>query len=83
MPYARLSNKNQSMDDYEGGAGPYPQGPPMTDMTNIHSGNVMGGGPISHVGPLSGEDEREMVQLLFEMIVNEKDLELAKMKLAE
>ena len=41
------------------------------------------GGPKLYNGPLNIEDEREMVQLFFEMIVNEKQLEAAKMNLAE
>ena len=48
----------------------------MTDMTNVHPGTLpLHSAPISQVGPLSAEDEREMVQLLFEMIANEKELE--------
>lgn len=34
-------------------------------------------------GPLHVDDEREMVQLLYEMITNENDIEVAKQKLAE
>ena len=41
------------------------------------------GGPKLYNGPLNYEDERELVQLFFEMIVNEKQLEKAKMDLAE
>ena len=55
-------------------AGPYPRGPPMTDMTNLNPGNF-GGAPKQVVGPLNADDERELVQLLFEMIINEKELE--------
>ena len=40
------------------------------------------GGPKLYNGPLNYEDERELVQLFFEMIVNEKELEKAKMELA-
>ena len=57
----------------------------MTDMTNIHSGTGIPshGSQIRKVGELNAEDERELVQLLFEMIVCEKELEAAKMRLAE
>ena len=56
----------------------------MTDMTNIHSGSIpLQGNQISKAGPLSAEDERELVQLFFEMICNEKELEEAKRNLAE
>ena len=50
----------------------------MTEMTNIHMGNIMGGAPKKAAGPLSAEDERELVQLLYEMIMCEKELEIAK-----
>lgn len=81
-PFLDISNQ-----DHQNGSGisPYPRGPPMTDMTNIHSGNMipMDGAPIRRVGELCVEDEKELVQLLFEMIVNEKDLEDSKMRVAE
>lgn len=35
------------------------------------------------IGPLRAEDERELVQVLYEMILNEKELEEAKQRLAE
>ena len=54
----------------------------MTDTTNIHAGNF-GGAPKQNVGPLNADDERDMVQLLFEMISNEKDLEEAKCSLVQ
>jgi len=57
--------------------GPYPRGPPMNDMTNIHTGNYMGA-PKQNVGPLSADDEKDLVQLFYEMIVNEKELEEIK-----
>ena len=63
---------------------PYPRGPPLTDKTNIHAGAIpISGGPKLYNGPLNYEDERELVQLFFEMIVNEKALEQSKMALAE
>lgn len=79
-PFLDISNGEDAA-----AANPYPRGPPMTDMTNIHSGNGIPshGSQIRKVGELSPEDERELVQLLFEMIVNEKELEAAKMRLAE
>jgi hypothetical protein len=65
---------------------PYPRGPPLLDNTNIHSGG--GGVPNfgasrSPHGPLTQEDEKDMVQLLYEIILNEKEVEKAKMTLAE
>ena len=55
---------------------PYPRGPPLTDTTNIHAGSIpITGGPKVYNGPLNGEDERELVQLFYEMIINEKELE--------
>lgn len=63
---------------------PYPQGPPMTEMTGVHPGSIMvQGAPKVAVGPLSTDDERELVQVLYEMILNEKELEEAKQRLAE
>ena len=52
-----------SMNANDTGAGPYPRGPPMTDLTNIHSGSGMPshGSQIRKVGELSPEDERELV----------------------
>ena len=41
-------------------AGPYPRGPPMNDMTNIHTGSYQGA-PRQNVGPLNVEDERDLV----------------------
>merc|ERR1711935_414086 len=65
-------------------ANPFPRGPPMTEMTNVHPGSIIvQGGQKVHVGPLRAEDERELVQVLYEMILNEKELEEAKQKLAE
>mmetsp|Transcript_6825 Transcript_6825/g.11514 ORF Transcript_6825/g.11514 Transcript_6825/m.11514 type:complete len:155 (+) Transcript_6825:1209-1673(+) len=58
----------------------------MTDMTNVHPGTLhfpVGGGQQNNFGPLNTEDEREMVQLFFEMILNEKELEEAKHQLVE
>ena len=50
-------------------------------MTNIHSGNFTAGGIKNLAGPLNGEDERDLVQLFFEMIMNEKELEESKCNL--
>ena len=51
-----------------GSPGPYPMGPPMTEMTGVHAGTVLSAnGKVSH-GPLHPDDEREMVQLMYEMI---------------
>jgi len=42
------------------GSTPYPRGPPMTDTTNVHSGQIpMNGG--GYTGPLCQQDERELV----------------------
>jgi hypothetical protein len=51
----------------------------MTDMTNVHPGTnmVMGASKMAY-GPLSPDDERELVQVLYEMILNEKELEESK-----
>ena len=52
---------------------PYPRGPPLTDTTNIHAGSIaITGGPKLYNGPLCIEDERDLVQLFYEMILNEK-----------
>ena len=64
------------------GSTPFPRGPPMTDMTNVHSGSV----PVhnsSKYGPLCVDDERELVQLMFDMIQMEKYLEEKKQTLVE
>ena len=53
----------------------------MTDMTNVHPGHIPSGN-IS-TGPLAVEDERELVQLLFDMIQNESYLEGMKQLLVE
>lgn len=71
------------MDDGPGGysphANPFPQGPPMTEMTGVHPGSIIvQGASKMPIGPLSVEDERELVQVLYEMILNEKELEEAK-----
>lgn len=55
----------------------------MTDMTGVHAGTVFSQNGKVQVGPLHPDDEREMVQLLYEMIVNEQEVEKAKEKLAE
>ena len=56
----------------------------MTDMTNVHAGSIpLMGSQDGMAGPLTGEDERELVQPFFEMICNEKELEEAKRTLAE
>ena len=66
-----------------GSPGPYPMGPPMTEMTGVHAGTVLtANGKVSH-GPLHPDDEREMVQLMYEMISYEQEIEKAKEKLAE
>ena len=51
----------------------------MTDMTNVHPGTIMtqGGLKVS-AGPMKAEDERELVQVLYEMILNEAEIEAAK-----
>ena len=36
------------------------------------------GAPRQNVGPLSADDEKDLVQLFYEMIVNEKELEEIK-----
>jgi len=51
-------------------------------MTNIHGGNYSGA-PKQLVGPLNAEDERDLVQLFFEMICNEKELEETKCNLVQ
>ena len=50
-------------DVYGDSPGPFPRGPPMTEMTGVHPGTIdlMGGQPILAHGPLNGEDERELV----------------------
>ena len=35
------------------------------------------------IGPLRAEDERNLVQLMYEIILNEQEVEEAKQKLAE
>lgn len=62
----------------------FPQGPPMTDMTNVHPGSIIvqGGQKVS-AGPMKADDEKEMVQVLYEIILNEAEVEAAKQKLAE
>ena len=52
----------------------------MTDMTNVHTGtqHFPIGGQQSVIGPLSANDERELVQLMFEMIMNDKEIEDTK-----
>jgi len=49
----------------------------MTDMTNVHSGSIPING-IINTGPLSVDDERELMQLFFDMIQSEKYLEETK-----
>ena len=51
----------------------------MTDMTNVHAGTSAS----QSVGSLNGEDERELTQLLFDMIQNETLLERAKQECVE
>ena len=55
----------------------------MTDMTNIHSGSIPLHGANNFVGPLNREDERGLVQVLFDMIIQETDMEKQKQTLAE
>lgn len=43
------------------GSTPFPQGPPMTDKTNIHSGQLPTGNMGSYTGPLCQSDEKELV----------------------
>jgi hypothetical protein len=64
------------------GSTPYPRGPAMDENTNIHSGQVASHA-IERYGPLNVDDEREMVQLLFDMIQQEKKVEEAKCNLVE
>lgn len=55
----------------------------MTDMTNVHAGSVpLHGNPL-HVGPLTLEDERALVQVFFDMIMQEQELERQKQTLVE
>lgn len=51
--------------------GPFPQGPPMTDMTNIHPGSISfnQASALKRHGYLNPEDEKNMTQVLFEMIM--------------
>ena len=58
--------------------GEYPRGPPMTDMTNIHGGSFHQGSALQKHGYLSAEDEKNMTQVLFEMIMQETRLEKHK-----
>lgn len=58
----------------------------MSDMSAsmVHPGTLLlQGAPKSGVGPLNAADERELVQVLYEMILNEKELEEAKQRLTE
>lgn len=55
----------------------------MTDMTNIHSGSIPLHGANNFVGPLNREDERGLVQLFFDMIMQETAMEKQKQALAE
>ena len=41
------------------------------------------GGLKVSAGPMKAEDERELVQVLYEMILNEAEIEAAKQKVAE
>jgi hypothetical protein len=53
----------------------------MNDLTNIHPGSLdfpIQGSQSIGVVPLSLADERELMQLFYEMILNEKELEEAK-----
>ena len=61
----------------------YPRGPPMNDMTNIHAGTPYKQGGADHIGPLRAEDEKDLTQLLFDMIQNELYLEQQKQLLVE
>lgn len=81
----RANDRQQSVYAGEGspGAGEFPRGPPMTDMTGVHPGTILTSAGKVNAGPLHAEDERELVQLMYEMIVNEQDIEAAKQKLAE
>lgn len=58
--------------------GEYPRGPPMTDMTNINGGSFHQGSQYQKHGYLSPEDEKNMTQVLFEMIMQETKLEKHK-----
>lgn len=51
----------------------------MPDISNIHPGSVIvqGGQKIS-CGPLRAEDEKELVQVLYEMILDEAEIEACK-----
>lgn len=55
----------------------------MNDMTNIHAGTPYKQGGADHIGPLRAEDEKDLTQLLFDMIQNELYLEQQKQLLVE
>lgn len=66
------------------GSTPYPRGPPMTDMTNVHSGSIpITGSQKLNCSPLHPQDEQELTQLLFDMITNETELERVKQQCVE
>jgi hypothetical protein len=51
----------------------------MTDMTNVHPGSIIvQGGQKNAAGPMHAEDERELIQVLYEIILNEAEIEAAK-----
>jgi len=55
---------------------PYPRGPPLLETTNIHSGGgVPNFGASKQTGPMSDSDEKDLVDLLYQMIIHEKELE--------
>jgi len=55
----------------------------MTDMTNINGGSFHQGSQYQKHGYLSPEDEKNMTQVLFEMIMQETKLEKHKQDLVE
>ena len=62
------------------GSTPYPRGPRLDETTGVHGSNPFA--PV-HYGPMSLDDEREMVQLFFDVIQQEVSLEQKKQALVE
>lgn len=68
----------------QNGSTPFPRGPPMNDMTNVHPGFVpVNGSQKINCSPITATDEKDLVQLLFDMIQYEKMLEQKKQELVE
>jgi len=56
----------------------------MTDMTNVHTGSIpIAGSQKQSCSPLTVDDEKELVQLFFDMIQNETHLERVKQQCVE